>query len=109
MINSYTIYYSPAALDDLRNIYIYISEKLHAPENAEHQINRIRFSIKKLTVLPKRHELVTWKPWHSQSVYRLPVDNYIIFYQVNEPAASVLIVRIFYGGRNVEEIITDRN
>ena len=35
----------------------------------------------------------------------LPVDNYIVYYLVDNNKGTVSIVRIFYGGRDVEHII----
>ena len=36
---------------------------------------------------------------------RVVVDNYIVFYLVNDSEATVDIVRIFYGGRDIEGIV----
>lgn len=46
--------------------------------------------------------LVDWEPWHSMKMHRVIVDNYIVFYHVNNCEATVDIVRIFYGGRDIE-------
>lgn len=55
--------------------------------------------------MPERYERVSWEPWHSQSVRRVSVGNYMIYYLVNQGDHGVEIVRIFYGRRDVEEII----
>jgi len=38
---------------------------------------------------------------------KVPVNNYLVFYLVENADLTVTVVRIFYGGRNVEEIIRD--
>ena len=45
MTNEYYVRYSDEAKDDLRNIFMYITYKLHARDNAEAQVNRIRTAI----------------------------------------------------------------
>ena len=104
---SYSTSYSPEALDDLKSIYMYIAYELFAGKTAERQINRIRAAIRKLDTFPDGHSLVDWEPWASAGIRFLPVDNYIVYYYVDDSAMSVNIVRIFYGGRDVEHIIQD--
>ena len=36
---------------------------------------------------------------------RMPVDNYVIYYLADRETHTVTVVRIFYGGRNVEKVI----
>ena len=55
--------------------------------------------------MPERYERVDWEPWYSQGVRKVPVDNYIVYYLVNGEDLSVEIVRLFYGGRDVEGIV----
>ena len=105
MIERYDILFSEEALSDLEGIYSYIAFSLEAIVAAEMQVNRIRAEIKSLCSMPERYMLVDWEPWHSMKVHRLIVDNYIIFYLVNNSEATVDIVRIFYGGRDIEGIV----
>ena len=37
-------------------------------------------------------------------MHKLPVYNYIVFYIVDEQKQNVNIVRIVYGGRNLEKL-----
>lgn len=48
---------------------------------------------------------VDWEPWVSMGIHKMPVDNYCAFYRVDEDAAAVTILRIFYAGRDIENII----
>ncbi len=102
---TYHVYYSPEAKDELRSVYSYIAFALHAKIAAKAQTNRIREEIRSLSLMPERYERVDWEPWYSQGVRKVPVDNYIVYYWVNIEDHSVEIVRIFYGGRDVEGII----
>ena len=102
---TYQIIYSAEALDDLRSIYSYIAFEKLAPQNSEGQVNRIRQSIRSLDLFPEGHSTVEWEPWSSLGMRFLPVDNFIVYYLIDNNEGKVSIVRIFYGGRDVEHII----
>ena len=72
---TYQLIYSPESLDDLRDIYSYITFEKLAPENAEGQVNRIRKAIRSLDLFPEGHTTVDWEPWASMEMRFLPVDN----------------------------------
>jgi len=62
--------------------------------------------ISSLDTFPARYSLVEWEPWSSMKIYKVPVDNYMIFYRVDEELSTVSIIRIFYSGRNIEDIVS---
>lgn len=103
-MNLYRVEYSQEALVDIKSIYTYISQILHAPLTARRQVNRIRKEIRDLEAFPTRYVLVEWESWASMKMHRLPIDNYVVFYLVDEQAMAVKIVRIVYGGRNLEDL-----
>lgn len=57
----YSVIYSPQALDDLREIYLYIAFALKVPDTAKKQVNRIRKEIHSLDFMPSRYSLVDWE------------------------------------------------
>lgn len=97
MNKTYKVIYSPQALEDLTEIYEYIYFTLQAHIVAYKQSYRIRKMIS---------SLVEWEPWSSMKIYKVPVDNYMIFYRVDEELSTVSIIRIFYSGRNIEDIVS---
>ena len=103
------IIYSPESLDDLINIYSYISSVLLEPEIAENQVNRIRKTIRKLDQMPMRYRIVDWEPWHSMKMRIFPINNYEVYYLVDLDQDVLQIVRIFYSGRDVESLINEEN
>lgn len=105
MSDTYSIIYSSEAKDDLREIYSYIAYDLQAPETAEGQVNRIRKEIRSLDFMPSRYSVVDWEPWKSMGMHRVPVDNFIVYYVVNNGSRTITVIRIFYGGRDIEDII----
>ncbi len=105
MSDHYAVTYSTMALEDLRDIYEYIRYTLIAPIAAEHQILRIRKVIASLNIFPMRHMIVDEEPWKSKMMYKVPVDKYVVFYCVDDIMHVVSIARIFYGGRDIENLM----
>ena len=104
MSDSYSVVYSPEALNDLKDIYAYIAQELLVPDTALNQVNRIRKEIRSLDFMPSRYALVDWEPWKSMGMHKVPVDNFAVFYTVDSNSMTVVIIRIVYGGRNIESI-----
>lgn len=109
MSKSYSIIYSPQAFLDLTELYKYICFTLQVPKTAQKQVNRIKHAIRSLETMPIRYTLVNWDPWCSKGIRRVPIDNYTVFYQVDENQMTVTVIRIFYSGRNIENIANDSN
>lgn len=106
MTGNYRVVYSPAAKDDLKDIYSYIAFELKVKQTAVNQVNRIRKAIRSLDTMPERYSIVDWEPWQSMKMRKVAVDNYVVFYLVNNEDKIVTVVRIFYGGRDIEEIVS---
>ncbi len=104
-MTEYTIEYSPVARIDLKGIFSYIAFHLKERTTARNIINRIRKGIKDLDVSPDRYPPVEWEPWSSMGMRRFSVGNYEIFYLVNHDKTIVTVIRIFYGGRNIQNMI----
>ena len=106
MSEQYRIQYSPAALDDLKDIYAYLAYGLKAPSMARNQANRINAEIGSLDFMPCRYEQVDWEPWKSMGMRKVPVNNFVVFYKVDLDAMTVTVFRIVYGGSDVQRIAT---
>ena len=105
MNETYSVIYSSKAKDDLIEIYSYIAFDLQVPDIAEGQVNRIRKTIRSLDFMPSRYITVQWEPWKSMRMHQVPVDNFVVYYVVNDDSRTVTVIRIFYGGRDIEDII----
>ena len=99
--------YSAEARQDLRDIYEYIACELLVPETATGQTERIMKAIRSLEQIPMRHRLYEEEPWHSQGLRVLLVDNYLVFYLPDETNATVSIIRIMYGGRDIDKQLNE--
>lgn len=104
-MDNYLVSYTDEALQDLRDIHDYIAVELKAPGIAAAQIDRIRNEIRSLDRFPRRYKSVEWELWASHEMRQMPVDNFIVFYVVSNEANAVRIVRIFYGKRDIPNIV----
>ena len=105
MTEKYRVQYSPAALDDLKDIYAHIATVLRAPENASKQIHRINEEICSLDFMPCRYEQVDWEPWKSMGMRKVPVNHFVVFYTVDQKLMVVTVIRIVFGGRDLRCIL----
>lgn len=100
---NYTVQYTERAKGDLRNLFGYIYGTLLEPGIAAKQARRIVEGIRSLEEFPLRYPLYEHEPWHSRGLRCFPIDRQLVFYFVDEEAASVFIMRILYGGRDIKK------
>ena len=99
MSSAYTVRYAPQALDDLRDLYSYVAFSLKEPATAQKLVNRIRKA-----ALPGRHPVVDWEPWQSMGMHRFTVEDFLLFYLIDQSIRTVTLVRIVYGGRDLQSL-----
>lgn len=105
MSERFEIFYTPEARDDLRNIRQYIARDLSAPLTAQNQIRRIVEEIDELMILPERFAVLNDQTWNQGVLRALPVDNYLVVYNVHNDAQQVNVLRIFYGRRDLPSLL----
>ncbi len=93
---------SVQADNDLRSVYEYIAYELQSPENASEQLDRLEESILSLDQMPERFRVYEKEPWHSRGLRIMPVDNYCVLYISDVKNALVTIIRVMYGGRDID-------
>ena len=100
---NYEVVFSAQTEMDLRGIYEYIAFTLLAPENAIGQLKRIEEAMFSLEQYPLRYKAYEKEPWHSRGLRALPIDNYVLLYIPNEKKKVVTIIRVMYGGRDIQK------
>ena len=95
----YSVNISAQADKDIRAIYEYIALTLMSPENANAQLSRLEDRINKLDNLPKRFSK------YKNEIRFMPVDNYLVFYTVDDVSKNVSVLRVMYGKRNIENTL----
>ncbi len=99
---SYEIRMTPQAQNDLRSIFEYIAITLQSPQNAAGQFDRLEGSIDSLEQMPERFRVYDKEPWRSRNLRIMPVDHYLVFYIPNREKETVTIIRVMYGGRDID-------
>ena len=98
----YEIEISEQADADLRSIFGYIAFELQSMQNAIAQLDRLEESIMGLDQLPKRFRKYEKEPWFSHGLQIMPADNYCIFYIPDEQKGVVSVIRVMYGGCDLD-------
>lgn len=101
----YSLKFTPKAAEDLDVIYGYITNNLFALDAAEKLMDKIENSIRRLKDFPYSCSFVLDEPLKRRGYRKLIVDNYIVFYLVNEQESQVIIMRILYGASNYHAIL----
>jgi len=102
-MKQFKVIYTKLAERDLHGIYEYIALTLLEPVHAKNQSNRIIDAIAGLNQMPARFRLYEKEPWRSKGLRIMPVDNYLVFYLPSDSKKVVTVIRIMYGGRDIDE------
>ena len=100
---TFDVQISEQADNDLRGIFEYIAFELQAPENAAGQLDRLEEAISKLDHMPEKYRMYEREPWRSRGLRFFSVDNYLVFYIPDMETRLVTVIRVMYGGRDVDE------
>ena len=96
----YKIIIADRANNDLYQVSSYISDELHAPQSALNLIDEIYQLIISLKQMPKKYALSPDERLAQKGMRMVAIQNYLIFYTVDENIKSVNVARILYGRRD---------
>ena len=102
----YDVYLMPDAIKDLEGIYGYIADKSGFPERAWGYVEKLRHKCRKLGTAPlrgmKRDDLMA-------NLRIVPIDKKAVAaFIVGEEKGAVLVLNIFYGGRDYEALMAPK-
>jgi len=92
---------------DLYGIYEYIASTLLEPVVAWNLIQRIETRITKLNTMPQKLAVYPKEPWKSRGLRRVNEGKYAVFYIPTEKNYTVTVIRIVYGGRDIDHILDE--
>ena len=90
------------AKTDLISIYRYIAYDLQSPQTAEGQLSRLEKAIASLDQMPERYRLYEHNKWKERNLRIMSVNNYLVFYIPSQEDMTVTVMRVMYGGRDVD-------
>ena len=99
-MKQYRVLITDEALNDMESIYEYIAEELLAPDTAMGQYNRIADAIETLDQMPERIKLMESEPEKTRGLRKLIVDNYAVFFIVEDD--TVIVTNVLYGASDIE-------
>lgn len=106
-MKQYVVRITDRALADMEEIYNYIAIQLQAPENAMGQYNRIAEAIEGLNVFPERVKLVESEPERIMGLRQLVIDNYSVFYVIED--IDVIVTRVLYTAMDISRRLLEDN
>jgi toxin ParE1/3/4 len=101
-MTKWNVQYTKKSEEDLISIYKYIANILQEPVIAGKQVSRIMDAIEQLDEFPLRYHMYEKEPWKSKGLRVLSINKYLAFYIPDETKNTVTIVRIMYGGRDID-------
>ena len=104
---SYQVVLTNQAKADLISIYRYIAYNLQSPQTAEGQLSRLEKAIASLDMMPERFRAYEHEKWKARNLRIMSVNNYLVFYIPSQEEKTVAVMRIMYGGRDVDRQLDD--
>ena len=99
-MTKYRIEFTRDAVTDLNELLNYIAFELLVPETALSYVQEIENAISSLASLPGRIKPISEEPWFSRGVRRLQVNNFYVYYQIDDDAGQVTILNVIYAKRD---------
>ena len=104
-MNKYFVEVSDKAQSDIKEIISYISLELKNPLSAKRILTKFKENILSLEDVPKRQNLVKDEVLSNRGIRKLLVDNYLIFYIVDDSKNKVTVIRTLYARRDWGSLI----
>lgn len=62
-----------------------------------------------LSELPARYKPVDDEPWHSRGIRRIIVNNFFVYYRIDEEGRRVYILNVIYARRDQLRVLEQMN
>ena len=99
-MNEYEVRVTRQALEQMKEIVHYISNDLMAPVAAGNLLDKMKAEITKLSSFPKKQALIDEEPWRTDGVRKLVVNNFLIYYWVDDENNRVQVTAVIYSRRD---------
>jgi addiction module toxin, RelE/StbE family len=102
---NYRLQFTSKAAKDLDAIYDYIFNTLSATMAANDLLEHIEKATRQLTVFPYSGPHVLEESLRMKGYRKIIVDNYLLFYVVDETEKQVVVIRVLFGASKYEKIL----
>ena len=93
-----------SAQKELDEILFYMTDTLSNPTAAASFLDKFEDAVKTLTVFPESGALCKNPFSVYTDIRKIPVKNYTAFYKVDREKRLIIIIKVVYSHRNMEEI-----
>lgn len=100
-MKKYEVLITDAALQDMQDIYEYISNTLMSPNAALRQYNTIADKILTLETFPERIKVMASENEKLRGYRRLIVNNYSVFFVIRSD--KVIVFNVLYSASDLEK------
>lgn len=90
-----------SAYSDIDEIYEYVAESLHNNVAAIELIDQFEDAVFPLETMPYRGTERKIGMFANKGYRQLFVGNFVVIYRVNSKLKQVIVVRVFYAGRDI--------
>ncbi len=105
MANEFELLISPRAAEDFESIFDYVSIELCNGTAANSLVDEFQKALERVCFMPESCPRVNNEYVNDKNLRKLLVNNYIIFYKINEENQSVEVIRVLYGMMNFKDIL----
>lgn len=88
------------AENDLTEILDYISFVLLVPKVAIGYLAELREEMSKLSYRGASIAPVSQEPWHSRGIKKIPVENFYIYFRLDDDEKKVYVLNVVYAKRD---------
>ena len=103
----YKVKLTDHAVAQLQEAVIYISQVLQASTVAKHWAARVKKELASLSTMPARYPLTEEEPWHTEGIHKMSVENFLVYYWINEEKKIVWITAIVYARRDQLRVLRE--
>ncbi|MBE6037368.1 MAG: type II toxin-antitoxin system RelE/ParE family toxin [Clostridiales bacterium] len=99
-MRKYRVRISPEAKQDTLGISEYISNELFSIQSAQRFIHKLHYALSSLSQMPERYPIWLEESDSGYPIRIMPVENYVVFYEIHPDRNQVQILRILYKAQN---------
>ena len=103
----YKVKLTDHAVAQLQEAVIYISKVLQASTVAKHWAARVKKELASLSTMPARYPLTEEEPWHTEGIHKMSVENFLVYYWIDEEKKIVWITASVYARRDQLRVLRE--
>lgn len=108
-MKEYQIKFTRQAREQMYGTVRYLSKELASPQTAYHWVEKIEEAVSSLVQFPNRVPLTEEEPWHSRGIRKMPIQNFLVYFWVDEEHLRVQITAVIYGKRDQLRALSQMN